>query len=110
MLRGGEWCLDPDVSHDLRLVWGALNGIDRLQNEDEDKVIWMGSPKGDFTSKSSWVIVRTSMEIVDWCEVVWCCEFIPKHSFVAQRAMSQQLLTQSLMQVENSSYFSMLFC
>lgn len=91
IIRNGIWCPPPAISMDLIEAWSALQAIERLNFNDDDKVIWTATPNGAFFTSSAWNLIRGNGTQVEWHSVVWCTNYIPKHSFLAWRVMMKRL-------------------
>lgn len=71
ILMNGEWRPGPATSHTLMEAWATLASIEKLNFNDQDKVVWTATAHGNFTTKSAWHLVREVGTSVDWHKVVW---------------------------------------
>lgn len=89
-LSNEEWQTGQTISHDLNEVWGELQEIEKLSGMEEDRVIWTASSHGRFTTKSAWEVIKSHGPMVDWHQVIWFNNNIPKHSFMGWRVMTRR--------------------
>lgn len=95
ILTNGVWHPPPATSMDLMEAWSDLHSLEMLRPTDKDTAVWTATPNGVFTTSSAWRVIRDRGQIVDWHKVVWCTNYIPKHSVLAWRVMMKRLPTQS---------------
>ena len=69
-------------------------------NDSKDRVWWVTNNglKVKFTTAQAWLDKRENWPKVEWNEVVWFKQLIPKHSFVLWLAVQSKLLTQDRME------------
>ncbi|GJX41177.1 RNA-directed DNA polymerase, eukaryota, reverse transcriptase zinc-binding domain protein [Tanacetum coccineum] len=69
-------------------------------NEKEDKVLWVTNAglKVCFSTKHAWLDLREDLPNVEWKDVIWFKQFIPKHRFILWLAIQGKLLTQDKME------------
>lgn len=53
-----------------------------LRLNEEDKVVWLPSKTGVYTSKSAWEAVRLVKPVVPWAKLVWFSRYVPRWSFI----------------------------
>ena len=73
-----------------------------------DNIIWLPSPTGSFSAKSSWTAIRSPRPQVDWHKLVWYPQNIPRASFILWLAIRKRLGTQD--RLPNISNPSCLLC
>lgn len=94
-----DWMWQPGMvgSSMLRDVGAALTSIEKLPMDRHDAILWIANSNGLFSTKSAWSTMRQQANSTWWSSVVWCSDYVPKHSFVAWRALWGKLPTQSLL-------------
>ncbi|XP_022030601.1 uncharacterized protein LOC110931518 [Helianthus annuus] len=61
----------------------------------QDQVLWMnGNKLHEFSSSEVWNSIRSREPQVDWVNVVWFSQCIPRHAFLMWLIMRRKLLTQ----------------
>ncbi|XP_022024397.1 uncharacterized protein LOC110924709 [Helianthus annuus] len=84
----------PDAWRDL---FPVLNQLDHLvlNPNKSDKFKWrIGDQIHDFSSFRAWDSVRHKEEQVNWSNIVWFSQCIPRHAFLMWLIMKRKLLTQ----------------
>nr|GEV10409.1 hypothetical protein [Tanacetum cinerariifolium] len=76
----------------------VLNNIQvpNLNKDCEDKVVWISGAgkKSNFYTSIVWNDMQPMGHKVDWKDLLWFSQCIPKHSFVLWMVMQEKLLTQ----------------
>ncbi|GKE77247.1 reverse transcriptase domain, reverse transcriptase zinc-binding domain protein [Tanacetum coccineum] len=113
-----------DLIHDNAWAWPAewlgkydiLNSLNPiLLNNKEDKLWWKhidGSTQ-NFTVANVWNSIRPRSNKVDWFDVVWFPQSIPRHSFLVWLLIGEHLKTQDKLkawEVESSVNIDNLKC
>lgn len=66
-----------------------------IPNSDvEDSVIWLPSPTGSYSIRSTWEAVRTKYLEKQWTKVVWFKRNVPRWAFILWLAFLQRLSTK----------------
>lgn len=84
----------------LLLLWPELRGkIVSVNEHRKDKILWRScnGKKTRFKSSTVWNDFRVAHPRVEWCNIVWFSNSIPKHSFILWLAVRGKLLTQDRM-------------
>ncbi|XP_026414120.1 uncharacterized protein LOC113309821 [Papaver somniferum] len=74
-----------------------LQGVD-YNIRDEDKVIWKGSKKGDFSMKETFQALTGDIIEVGWTKLVWFKNNIPINSFICWLTCHRRLKTKAKLQ------------
>ncbi|KAJ0955627.1 putative reverse transcriptase zinc-binding domain-containing protein [Helianthus annuus] len=82
-----------------RDLYPVLNQLDPIQPivSKKDSVKWRdGDAMRDVSASCIWESLRYSVTEVNWTEIVWFAQCIPKHSFLMWLIMRNKLLTQDI--------------
>jgi hypothetical protein len=75
-----------------------------LQHGVEDRFCWKdGNFTCDFSTYAVWNSIRYRLPEVDWVNIVWFSQCIPKHAFLVGLIMRGKLLTQDRLLSWNTS-------
>lgn len=76
VIRGGFF-LQPEIS-----FWRTqeIRALDLSPVPLPDKVVWTLSTEGDFSFKSAWQLVRKKSPKVEYKNILWHTDLIPRHS------------------------------
>lgn len=92
-----EWVTRPTRSPLLMLIWESLPRIESLHHLEEDRIVWIESANEVFSTRIAWEITRQHGAKVDWYNVLWFLNHIPKHCFITWSVLMRKILTQSLL-------------
>ena len=59
----------------------------------KDEIVWLDSPNHRFSVKVAWEQLRRHRQMVEWHDIVWFKNAVPRHSFLLWMAV-QKLTTQ----------------
>lgn len=59
-----------------------------------DKVVWLPSRTGSYSSKSAWETIRTHHQFQPWSKLVWFGQCVPRWSFILWLAIWERLATR----------------
>jgi len=60
----------------------------------KDEIVWLDSPNHRFWIKVAWEQLRIHRQMVEWHDIVWFKNVVPRHSFLLWMAVQQKLTTQ----------------
>ncbi|GJT95362.1 RNA-directed DNA polymerase, eukaryota, reverse transcriptase zinc-binding domain protein [Tanacetum coccineum] len=68
-------------------------------NDKEDQIMWVDNndKRDKFSTSQAWLSIRDDWPNVQWHNVVWYSQLIPKHAFIFWLAIQDKLLTQDRM-------------
>ncbi|XP_021979810.1 uncharacterized protein LOC110875926 [Helianthus annuus] len=68
-----------------------------LQPNTDDRICWIeGDDLHDFSSSTVWQSLRSREQEIDWVNIVWFNQCIPRHAFLMWLIMRRKLLTQDI--------------
>ncbi|XP_022042313.1 uncharacterized protein LOC110944979 [Helianthus annuus] len=93
-----EW-IWPDTWFQLYPV--LTNFIPPALNQNSDKLIWKDGQhmQKEFSASEVWDNIRSRGEEVNWAELVWFSQCIPRHSFHMWLVIKNKLKTQDRMRI-----------
>ena len=77
--------------------WALINmrnSVNFTPSNVDDKICWIPSPSGDFSTKSAWEAIRGRRAKVEWCDLVWFSKAIPRYSMILWMAIKERLPTK----------------
>ncbi|XP_022024349.1 uncharacterized protein LOC110924666 [Helianthus annuus] len=80
-----------------RDLFPVLIPLDQMQliPTKQDRLVWKdGTDLTEFSSSIVWHSVRYKEPEVNWCNIVWFSQCIPRHAFMMWLVMKSKLLTQ----------------
>ncbi|XP_022014977.1 uncharacterized protein LOC110914496 [Helianthus annuus] len=80
-----------------RGLFPVLIQLDQLHLDPSkpDRLLWRdGTDKSEFSSSGVWHSIRHKDPEVNWCNIVWFSQCIPRHAFMMWLVMKGKLLTQ----------------
>ncbi|XP_021996201.1 uncharacterized protein LOC110893399 [Helianthus annuus] len=84
----------PTAWRDLFPVLIQLDQM-QLNPAKQDRLLWKdGTDLAEFSSSNVWHSVRYKEPEVNWCNIVWFSQCIPRHAFMLWLVMKGKLLTQ----------------
>ncbi|GJV90083.1 RNA-directed DNA polymerase, eukaryota, reverse transcriptase zinc-binding domain protein [Tanacetum coccineum] len=94
MIRENQWVWHDGWKENYTILIN-LNRTMNLVNND-DKVLWITNDgdKLKFNTKQTWEDLRFNWPIVNWSNVVWFNQLIPRQAFILWMAVQDKLLTQ----------------
>ncbi|KAF5183018.1 Dnase i-like superfamily protein, partial [Thalictrum thalictroides] len=93
LIENGKWNNVIDEMPDCPLKQEILN-IEINNLLEKDRVIWMPSSNGNFTSKSAYEALRKKKDKVNWHRLVWGKMVQPRQSFTCWQLFTGSLPTQ----------------
>jgi len=60
----------------------------------KDEIVWLDSPNHKFSVKVAWEQLRRQRRMVEWHDIVWFKNAVPRHSFLLWMDVQQKLTTQ----------------
>ena len=76
--------------------WALINmrnSVNFTPSNVDDKICWIPSPSGDFSTKSAWEAIRGRRAKVEWCDLVWFSKAIPRYFIILWMAIKERLPT-----------------
>ncbi|KAF5193345.1 Zf-rvt domain-containing protein, partial [Thalictrum thalictroides] len=96
LIENGKWNNVIDEMPDCPLKQEILN-IEINNLLENDRVIWMPSSNGNFTSKSAYEALRKKKDRVNWHRLVWGKMVQPRQSFTCWQLFTGSLPTQDIL-------------
>ncbi|KAF5179881.1 hypothetical protein FRX31_030532, partial [Thalictrum thalictroides] len=93
-INNGEWAIPQNVPEEMAEMWEHVKSIRPLQNHEPDKLIWMPHPRGKFTVKTAYVVLRIHHPKTPWTKLFWNGSCIPRQATIAWMAIQDALMTQ----------------
>ncbi|XP_021990334.1 uncharacterized protein LOC110886795 [Helianthus annuus] len=91
----GSWRW-PEAWRDSYPVLIQLDNL-QLESSRSDKLLWNdGNDLADYSSSRAWHSIREHAKEVDWTNLVWFTQCIPKHAFFMWLVFRRKLLTQDI--------------
>ena len=59
-----------------------------------DRVIWIASKNGEFSSQTAWSSIRQVRNVVDWWKLVWFQQHVPRWAVIQWLCFHQKLSTK----------------
>ena len=94
IIRHGRWRWPWSSVGYLRAIKHLILDLPPPNYTEQDKVLWSLSSSGTFTIRSAWEHIRHRGEQVNWKELVWFQNKIPKHAFFLWLAFQGKLGTK----------------
>ena len=94
IIRNDQWNWPWSSSEDLRSIRRIIRTQPVPTRDDLDYLWWVPSMNGEFTIQSSWDIIRTHSDNVEWHNLMWFPGRVPKTSFCLWLAIRERLYTQ----------------
>ena len=57
----------------------------------KDEIVWLDSPNQSFSVKVAWEQLRIHHQMVDWHDIVWFKNVVPRHAFLLWVAIQRKL-------------------
>ncbi|KAF5201576.1 Zf-rvt domain-containing protein, partial [Thalictrum thalictroides] len=89
-----KWLPPPQMSPEMRILWDSLFDKDIGPHTRKDKLIWKPHPRGIFTIKTAYAVLRLRVPEKPWEKIIWGNHIIPRHSFLLWQAVQDALPTQ----------------
>jgi len=65
-----------------------------MAGDKKDEIVWLDSPNHRFSVKAAREQLRRHRQMVEWHDIVWFKNVVPRHSFLLWMAVQQKLTTQ----------------
>ena len=92
-LINGEWSRSLLENDGLEDFYDAIASVPVGESQEEDSIVWSGTPTGAFSLKSAWELIRIHHERWPWVRLVWH-PVIPKtYSLLCWRILWHRLPT-----------------
>ncbi|KAF5200738.1 hypothetical protein FRX31_009674 [Thalictrum thalictroides] len=98
----GEWILPHNRLEEMSELWRAVQTIRPSQNHEPDKLVWMPHPRGKYTIKTAYTVLRTQHPKTPWTRLFWTGACIPRQATIAWMAVQDTLMTQDRLVQWNS--------
>jgi len=94
LVSNSEWKTPTTQAIDWYPIIDVISSNVNPKIGKRDKIVWLDSPNKRFSVKVAWeqLIIRNQM--VDWHDIVWFKNAIPRHSFLLWLAFQQKPTTQ----------------
>ncbi|GJZ93434.1 RNA-directed DNA polymerase, eukaryota, reverse transcriptase zinc-binding domain protein [Tanacetum coccineum] len=94
VISGNQWKWPSDWIDKFPLMHNIISPPSLI--EKEDRVVWITNNglKVKYSTMQAWLDMREDWPIVEWKNVVWFNQMIPKHWFILWLAIQKKLLTQ----------------
>nr|GEX50959.1 RNA-directed DNA polymerase, eukaryota, reverse transcriptase zinc-binding domain protein [Tanacetum cinerariifolium] len=67
--------------------------------QEKDSLVWIGgnNKEEEYSISTAWKSLRDKWPTINWSQVVWFSQCVPKHAFILWLAIQEKLLTQDKM-------------
>lgn len=93
LIGNQRWVLPTARNSFLEDIWQEIRALDLSPVPLPDRVVWTLSTEGDFSFKSAWQLVRKKYPKVEYKNILWHTDLIPRHSVIAWMAVNNGLYT-----------------
>lgn len=80
LIGNQRWVLPTARNSFLEDIWQEIRALDLSPVPLPDRVVWTLSTEGDFSFKSAWQLVRKKYPKVEYKNILWHTDLIPRHS------------------------------
>nr|XP_043625498.1 uncharacterized protein LOC122596919 [Erigeron canadensis] len=94
MINDGKW-MWPEGWEDNFDILKEIS-VPILQLDKKDKVVWVNRnmQQVEFSTTQAWQDLRCNWPTVEWKDVVWFKQLVPRHAFMLWLALQEKLMTQ----------------
>jgi hypothetical protein len=92
LISNSEWRIPTTQSIGWHPIIEVIPSNPKMGQKDE--IVWLDSPNHRFSVKVAWEQLRFHNQVVEWHDIVWFKNVVPRHSFLLWVAVQQKLTTQ----------------
>jgi hypothetical protein len=81
LIQNSEWKTPTTQA----IGWHPIPSSPKLGQKDE--IVWLDSPNHRFSVKVAWEQLRRHRKMVEWHDIVWFKNAVPRHSFLLWMAV-----------------------
>jgi hypothetical protein len=94
LVSNSEWRIPTTQAIGWYPIIDAIPSNVNPKIEKRAEIVWLDSPNKRFLVKVAWEQLRICNQMVDWHDIVWSKNAIPRHSFILWLAVQRKLTTQ----------------
>ena len=94
LIHNSEWKTPTTQAIGWHPIIEAIPSNSNPKMEQKDEIVWLDSPNHRFSIKVAWEQLRRHRQMVEWHDIVWFKNAVPRHSFLLWMAVQQKLTTQ----------------
>jgi hypothetical protein len=91
LISNSEWRVLTTQSIGWHPIIEAIPSNPKMGQKDE--IVWLDSPNHRFSVKVAWEQLRFHNQVVEWHDIVWFKNVVPRHSFLLWVVIQQKLTT-----------------
>jgi hypothetical protein len=92
LISNSEWKIPTTQSISWHPIIEAIPSNPKMGQKDE--IVWLDSSNHRFSVKVAWEQLRFHNQVVEWHDIVWFKNVVPRHSFLLWVVVQQKLTTQ----------------
>jgi len=93
LISNSEWRIPTTQFIGWHPIIEAIPSNPKMGQKDE--IVWLDSLNHRFSVKVAWEQLRFHNQVVEWHDIVWFKNAVPRHSFLLWVAVQQKLTTQN---------------
>jgi hypothetical protein len=94
LIQNSEWKTPTTQAIGWHPIIEAIPSNSNPKMGQKDEIVWLDSPNHRFSVKVAWEQLRRHRQMVEWHDIVWFKNAVPRHSFLLWMAVQQKLTTQ----------------
>jgi hypothetical protein len=94
LIHNLEWKFPTTQAIGWHPIIEAIPSNSNPKMGQKDEIVWLDSPNHRFSIKVAWEQLRIHYQMVEWHDIVWFKNVVPRHSFLLWMAVQQKLTTQ----------------
>jgi len=88
LISNSEWRISATQSIGWHPIIEAIPSNPKMGQKDG--IVWLDSPNHRFSVKVAWEQLRFHNQVVEWHDIVWFKNAVPRHSFLLWVAVQQK--------------------
>ena len=92
LISNSEWRIPTTQSIGWHPIIEVIPSNPKMGQKDE--IVWLDSPNHRFSIKVAWEQLRIHRQMVEWHDIMWFKNVVPRHLFLLWMAVQQKLTTQ----------------
>jgi hypothetical protein len=80
LISNSEWRIPTTQSIGWHSIIETIPSNPKMGQKDE--IVWLDSPNHIFSVKVAWEQLRFYNQVVEWHDIVWFKNVVPRHSFL----------------------------
>jgi len=94
LIQNSEWKTPTTQAIGWHPIIEAIPSNSNPKMGQKDEIVWLDSPNHRFSVKVAWEQLRRHRQMVEWHDIVWFKNAVPRHSFLLWMVVQQKLTTQ----------------